>query len=124
LHGDYKVAAAIMEGCVKQFGLQSEELRQHRQLTRVAADEQAKNPGEHAGGLKARSKRPLLVKVDTTVLPPISATAVNAMPWALLGETTVDKKSYRPTFAKYLQELDGKLVTLTGYMQPLSEDQD
>jgi hypothetical protein len=129
VHGDYQFAAAMMEGCVKQFGLQSEELRQHRQLTRAAADEQAKGlsgaeHGQQVSSLNARSKRPLLVKLDTAALPPISATAVNAMPWALLGETTLDKKTFRPTFPKYLQELDGKRVTLTGYMQPLTEDID
>jgi hypothetical protein len=125
LHGDYKIAAAIMEGCITQFGLQSAELRQHRQITKATLDEQAKKGGqdENASSLKARSNRPLLMKLDTAALPPISATAVNAMPWVLLGETTLDKQ-FRPTFAKYLQELDGKLVSLTGYIQPLSEDRE
>src|SRR5262249_2855430 len=41
----------------------------------------------------------------------------------LLGETSVDLK-FRPTFPKYLKELDGKLVSLTGFMQPLSDDPD
>src|SRR5262249_44055570 len=45
----------------------------------------------------------------------------NALPWTLLAETTLDKK-YRPTFAKYLQELNGKQVTLNGFLQPLDEE--
>jgi hypothetical protein len=128
--GDHKIAAAMMEGCITQFGMPSPELRQHRQVTKVAAEEQAKKPVagqgehvEHVSGLKARSKRPLLTKIDTAALPPISATDVNTMPWALLGETVVDK-TFRPAFAKYLKELDGKLVSLTGYVQPLSEERD
>jgi hypothetical protein len=125
IHGDYKVAAAMMDGCITQFGLQSPDLRQHRQITRAVLDEQAKKGGqdENASTLKARSNRPLLMKLDTAALPPISATAVNAMPWALLAETALDKQ-FRPTFAKYLQELDGKLVSLTGYIQPLGEDRE
>jgi tetratricopeptide (TPR) repeat protein len=131
LHGDLRIAAAMMEGCVTQFGMQSKELGRKRQLTQLAAEEQAKKlaasgPGEHrehASTLKARSKRPLLTKLDESSLPPISATAVNALPWVLLGETHVDKK-FRPTFARYLQELDGKLVSLIGFMQPLSEELD
>jgi hypothetical protein len=125
IHGDHKIAAAIMEGCITQFGLQAAELRQHRQMTKVAAEEQAKKggQGEQASSLKARSKRPLLTKLDTADLPPISATAVNAMPWALLAETTLDKQ-FRPSFARYLQQLDGKLVSLTGYIQPLGEDRE
>jgi hypothetical protein len=74
-----------------------------------------------AGTLAARSKRPLLTRLDNVPLPPISDTAVNALPWELFAETTVDAK-FRPTFAKYLKELDGKLVSLSGFIQPLSED--
>ena len=45
----------------------------------------------------------------------------NLLPWVVLADTTVDRHA-RPTFAKYLKELDGKLVSLIGYMQPLSDD--
>lgn len=128
IHGDYRFAAAMMEGCITQFGLQSAELRQHRQMTKAAAQEQARKPdagqgehGQHAGGLKARSKRPLVARYDTSTLPPVSATGVNTLPWGLLGETTLDKK-VRPVFANYLQQLNGKLVSLTGYIQPFQEE--
>src|SRR5205085_6042095 len=41
-HGDVRTAAAIMDGCVTEFGLRSPELRAHRQANRAAADELAK----------------------------------------------------------------------------------
>jgi hypothetical protein len=131
MHGDPKTASAIMEGCCTQFGMQAKELNRKRQLTKEAAEDLMKKlaaapPEAHAqfaSTFKARSKRPLLSKFDTALLPPINPTGVNAIPWELLAETAIDKK-FHPTFAKYLKELDGKQVSLTGYMQPLSEEQD
>jgi hypothetical protein len=131
-HGDVRTAAAIMDGCVVEFGLRQADLRRHRQSARSAADELAKaapaagDPAKavhegHAGILKARSVRPLLAKLDQAGLPPVRADGVNALPWSVLAQTAVDRQ-YRPTFAKYLQELNGKQVTLSGYMQPLGED--
>ena len=132
-HGDVKTAAAIMDGCVDQFGMHAPELRRHRQATRAAADGLAKNaPADggaraahenHPGRLKAKSKRPLVTRLDQTPLPPIRADAVNTLPWTVLADTTLDRK-YQPTFPKYLQELDGHKVVLSGFMQPLGEDQD
>jgi tetratricopeptide (TPR) repeat protein len=127
--GDVRTAASIMDGCVSEFGMRSAELRQHRQANRTLADELAKKQDEgakaahesHVGGLKARSSRPLANKLDTTGLPPISATGVNALPWSVLNDTTLGRK-FNPTFPQYLRELDGKQVTLTGFMQPLGED--
>jgi hypothetical protein len=130
--GDVKTAAAIMDGCVTEFGMHEEELRQHRRLVRTAADELARSrtspaPQQahegHAGGLQARSKRPLVNKLEATSLPPISATAINPLPWDVLGETVLDRQS-RPTFAKYLEELEGKQIALCGFMQPIGEDAD
>jgi hypothetical protein len=123
-HGDVRTAAAIMDGCVTQFGMGDPELRKHRQLAHVAADAGTNSTHEtHAGGLAARSRRPLVTHLDTEALPPISATGVNALPWAVLAETVVDRK-FKPSFAKYLTELDGKQVTLNGFIQPLREDAD
>jgi hypothetical protein len=131
-HGDIRTAAAIMDGCVTEFGLHAPELRRHRQLLRDAAEELAKNTqaagdttqaahAGHAGVFRPRSKRPLLSKLDADKLPPVSLTGINAVPWAVLAETTVDRR-FKPTFPKYLQELDGKQVSLTGFMQPLGEE--
>jgi hypothetical protein len=123
-HGDARTAAAIMDGCVTQFGLADPELRRHRQLTRAAAEASTAMAHEaHAGGLAARSRRPLLSHLDAEELPPISTTGVNPLPWAVLGETTVDR-SFRPTFPKYLRELGGKQVAVNGFVQPLREDVD
>jgi hypothetical protein len=124
--GDVRTAAAMMDGCVTQFSLDAPELRRHRQLMRAAADQLPRTAAKaehesHAGSLPARSRRPLLTQLDKTALPPISATGINVLPWVVLCETTLDAK-HRPTFAKYLRELDGKQVTLTGFMQPLGED--
>src|SRR5262245_11729558 len=92
-HGDFKTAAAMMDGCITQFGMSHKELTRKRQVTKEASDELAKKlaaagqeHGEHTGTLKARSKRPLLSKFDTSTLSPVSANAVNPMPWALLAE--------------------------------------
>ena len=128
-YGDVRYAAAMMDGCVTQFGLQAPLLRRHRQVTRSAADELAKADPKaehgtgHLGGIKARSKRPLLTRLDQTALPPISATGINALPWTVLADTTLDRK-HRPTFPKFLKELAGKQVSLTGFMQPLRDDPD
>ncbi|TMQ32308.1 MAG: DUF3299 domain-containing protein [Planctomycetota bacterium] len=133
-HGDIKTAAAITDGCVTEFGLHAADLRRHRQLLRAAADALAKSgdPGiagvktaheGHAGLMKPRSKRPLLDRLSAAELPPIDVHGVNALPWAVLAETIVDRQ-YRRTFPKYLRELDGKQIILAGYMQPLGEDQE
>ena len=45
-------------------------------------------------------------KLDAASLPPISDTGVNPLPWTVLAETTLDRQ-FKPTFAKYLHELDG-----------------
>ncbi len=127
-NGDVATAAALMDGCVTEFGLRAADLRQHRRAYRAAADERAKKQGDaktqhegHAGLFKPRSLRPLARKLDRTPLPPIDPKGVNALPWSVVTETTLDRQ-YRPTFPRYLKDLDGKKVTLSGYMQPLGDD--
>src|SRR5262249_9373575 len=61
-------------------------------------------------------------KVNEPALPPIRLDGINVLPWSVLAETRLDRQ-YRPTFAKYLKELDGKQVVLTGYLQPLDQEQ-
>jgi hypothetical protein len=128
-HGDVATAAAILEGCVTEYGLRDPDARAHRQAFRAAAD--ARTPGMsddaraahegHAGILKMRSTRPLARKLDQAPLPPIDPKGVNAIPWSVVTETTLDRQ-YRPTFAAFLKELDGKLIQLSGFMQPLGDD--
>ncbi len=131
-HGDVQMAAAIMDGCVTEFGLRSPNLRAHRQANRAAADELAKKNGGsppkathegHAGGLKPRSSRPLASPLDEAALPPVSATGVNALPWRVLADTAI-KRPFKVVFPKYLRELEGRQVELTGFMQPIGEDLD
>jgi len=123
--GDVKNAAAMMDGCVTQFGLTHADLRRHRQLLRSAADQLPKvslesHEPKHSGTIAFRSKRPLVSHFDVVPLPLVQENGVNVLPWELFAETTLDKK-YHPTFPKYLRELDGKEVSLNGFMQPLGE---
>jgi hypothetical protein len=132
VNGDVVTAAAMLDGCVTEFGMRSPELRARRQAMRAAADEigragvpgvKAAHEGGHSSGLKTRSSRPFVHRLDAAVLPPVDLKGVNAVPWSVVTETILDRE-YRPTFGKYLQELDGKRVELTGYMQPLGDDLD
>jgi hypothetical protein len=124
-HGDLRTAAAILDGCVTEFGLSDAELRRRRSTIRAAADAQAKaaTATEHTShvGIAFRSPRPLARRFDPARLPPIRPDGVNVLPWAVLTATTLDRQS-RPTFHKYLRDLDGKRVAMTGYLQPLGDD--
>lgn len=128
-HGDVRSAAAMMEGCVVQFGMTNPVLREHRRAVRAAAGERPKlTPGvktdhtsTHQGSLRFRSRRPLLNKLDLAALPPISATGTNPVPWEVFGEVAVERP-FRPRFPKYMHELQGKTVELTGFMIPLREE--
>jgi tetratricopeptide (TPR) repeat protein len=130
VYGDVPTGAAMLDGCVTEFGMRSPDLRAHRSALRSAADELGRagtgvsktaHQSEHAGGLKTRSSRPLAQHLDTAKLPPIDPKGINAIPWSVVTETIIDR-DYRPTFGKYLKELDGKKVELTGYMQALGDE--
>lgn len=128
-HGDIRNGAAMMEGCVVQFGMQDPLLRKHRHILRDAVDSQpapkigsTEEHGEqHMGSLAFRSRRPLISKLDTAPLAAIDAKGINPIPWELFSET-VRAKPFKLTFPKYLRELDGKQISMSGYMYPLRED--
>jgi hypothetical protein len=122
-YGDVRSAAASLDGCVTEFALGSPDLRKRRTLYRAAADELAKKPDHelHRGTLKTKSSRPLVKTFDESLLPAIEADKTNMLPWPVLTATVFDMKG-RPTFAKYLEKLDGKTVVLTGFMQSTKED--
>jgi hypothetical protein len=127
-HGDVTIAAAIMDGCVTEFGLRNAELLAHRKAVRAAADALKKaQPGSkkehetHAVLFKPRSSRPLVSKVALPALPAIDPRGLNTLAWEVIAETMVDRQA-RPTFPRYLKELDGKRVVLRGYLQPIGED--
>jgi hypothetical protein len=118
--GDAKTAAAVLEGCVGEFGLGHPDLRRQRQALRALADAGA-TPHEEHHAWKFRSPRPLLRRFDTAKLPPVRPTGVNDLPWPLVALTTLDRRG-RPTFADRLRQLDGRRVRLSGFLQPLSDD--
>jgi hypothetical protein len=126
-HGDVQTAAAIMDGCVTEFGLREAELQAHRKQMRTAATKlvrsDKKEHEEHALLFKPRSSRPLVSKAGLAALPVIDPKGLNTLPWEVIAETTVDRQA-RPTFVRYLKELDGKQVVLRGYLQPLGENTD
>jgi hypothetical protein len=99
------------------------EVRKRRQVYRAAADLQAKKPDheQHKSTLKVKSPRPLVKAFDESNLPPVRADRANPLPWPVLSATTTDLKG-RPAFLKYLEQLDGKTVTLTGFMQPVRDE--
>ena len=124
-HGDVRTAASIMEGVVTEFAITSTDARERRKLYRAAADEIAKLPdSEHAkyrGDIVFKSTRPIGRTLDAATLPEIRPEGVNPLPWAVVAETVVDKP-FRPRFHKHLEKLNGKKVSLTGFMQPVTMD--
>lgn len=130
-HGDPRNAAAMMEGCVVQFGMQNPTLRKHRQVLREAIENlpqlkmgtNVEHDDRHPGGIAFRSRRPLISKRDTAALPPIDPKGINPIPWELFGETVLGRP-FKPHFPRYLQDLQGKQVSLIGFMYPLRDDPD
>jgi tetratricopeptide (TPR) repeat protein len=122
-HGDVRTAAAILDGCVTEFALGSPELRKRRLLYRAAVEEMAKKPelDQHTITFRGKSVRPLIKSFDEAALPPIRANAVNPLPWPVLAATTTDQRG-KPVFPKYLDQLDGKKVSLMGFMQPVRDE--
>jgi tetratricopeptide (TPR) repeat protein len=131
-HGDVKAAYEFYEICVGQFGLIDPALRERRIAVKEAVDRLAKLPpgsetakaehAGHAGTIATKSRRPLAAKrFDLSSLPAIDKEGVNHLPWGLLLETSVDR-NFKPTFPKYLEELNSHTVSLTGFIQPLTDD--
>ena len=122
-YGDVRSAAAILEGCVSEFAMSAPELRKHRQILRAAVEEMTRKPelDTHKILLRGKSPRPLMKAFDESTLPPIRPDGVNVLPWPVLTATTTDAKG-RYVFLKYLEQLDGKTVTMTGFMQPVRDE--
>ena len=124
-HGDVRTAGNILDGCVIEFRLASTDLRERRALYLKASEAIAMLPdAEHEkyrGDLKMKSPRPLVKKLDSSVLPAIQPNGVNSLSWLVLEETTV-VRPFKPRFAKYLDDLEGKRIAMTGFMQPLGAD--
>ncbi|HJZ55107.1 MAG TPA: tetratricopeptide repeat protein [Gemmataceae bacterium] len=121
-YGDVRTAGAILDGCVTEFGMLSPDLRKRRPIYRAAADELAKIPDhdQHRGTLAFKSPRPLLKTLDESTLPPIRPDRPTPLGWRVLGATVLGEG--KPAFPKYLDRLDGKPVTMLGYMQPVGRE--
>jgi tetratricopeptide (TPR) repeat protein len=125
-HGDQATRAAILEGCVSEMGMRQDALLASRKEARAAAAAlkgSKKEHESHAWLFKPRSARPLPPRALLDRLPPIDARGVNSLPWEVVMETTLDRRA-RPTFHRYLRDLDGKRVVVEGYMQPVAEGTD
>lgn len=124
-HGDDRIAAAMLDGVVTEFALTMPQVRERRQALRARADEIAKLPdSEHAkyrGDVVFKSPRPIRRTLDTRALPEIRPDGTNAIPWMVVAETAIDKP-FRPKFHEHLRKLDGKKVSITGFMQPVTMD--
>jgi tetratricopeptide (TPR) repeat protein len=120
--GDVRTAANILDGCVTELGMKSPDLRARRQVYRAAADAIAKREehDKHRGTLAFKSARPLARTIDVSKLPPVKPDGVNQLPWAVLAETTLGRK-FPPAYLKYLEQLDGKRVSLVGFMRPTTD---
>lgn len=118
-HGDPRMAANLLDGCVGEFGLASPELRARRTLYRTAADDLERKEGHKLdrGDIRFRSPRALLRGFDIRRLPMIQPDGINPLPWGAIGETEFAANG-RPTFLKYIDDLDGKKVRLVGNMAP------
>jgi hypothetical protein len=121
--GDVATAANLFDGVVIDFAIKSETARERRKTVRAKADELAKTE-DHSkpfAGVKFVSKRLLPKRFDPKSLPKIDPAGTNPLPWATLDETEIGPK-FKVTHLKYVADLDGKTVTLSGYMRPGSGD--
>lgn len=116
--GDLRTAANILDGCVSDFVMKSESLREHRQKYRTAVEVLEKK-NEHAkpDAKLFKSNRALAKLLDESKLPAIDAKGVNPLPWAALSETTIGRP-FKPKHLAYVEKLDGLKVTMTGAMRP------
>jgi tetratricopeptide (TPR) repeat protein len=131
VHGDLTTAGQLLDQCVGEFGLSDPALRQARQACLAAINpkalpsEQQTQHTSHATGLKlvAKSKRPLVQQpFDVKRLAARQPGEPNLLVWPLLAETAVEPRGARWRFHSYVEKLDGQLVTLTGFLHPLTDD--
>ncbi len=135
VYGDLGTATIILEACVGEFGLADQQLRHSRQALLAAFQARGQMPvgqasqqdahSAHAGAgqLVFKSRRPLIQRtLDPRNLPPVRQGQNHLIVWQLLAETAMDPRRFKPTYHAYLQKLEGEQITLTGFMQPLTDD--
>lgn len=135
-YGDLRAGADLLEICVGEYGLNEPTLFQHKAALKAAFEaslreqpqdlnSQKMSHSAHGGGtgLAFKSRFPLLREpLDVRSLPPINKTGITSLAWPVLLDTRLERG--QPTFADYLKELDGRQITLTGFMQPLFDELD
>ena len=116
--GDTRMAANILDGCVTEFAMKSDGLRRNRQTYKTASEAET-----HEGTLTFRSPRALVRQFDETKLPTIQRDGTTDLPWPALAETQIGKK-FPPKYLKFVQELDGKRVSIVGFVRNRSGEGD
>lgn len=122
--GDVRTAANLFDGVVIEFGFKGEAARERRRVVRAAADELAKTE-DHTkpfAGVEFASKRLFPKRFDVNSLPKIDPVKANPLPWAALDETEIGKK-FTVKLLPYVDDLDGKTVTIAGFIQPQKVDE-
>jgi hypothetical protein len=119
--GDIRTAANILDGCVTELGIKSEELRARRLLYRQASEAQRfqEDHQRHRNTVRFRSARPLVRSFDPGRLPAIVPDGINPLPWPALSETDLTR-GFPPQVLPHVAKLAGKRVSLSGYMTPAS----
>ncbi len=123
--GDVRTAAAMLDGCVVEFGMKSEALRKKRIEWRAAVDELDRRGHDTAdrGTLAFKSTRPLARVFDESRLPAINHNGATELPWPALAETTLGK-AFKPKHLKFVDALDGKPVSIVGHIRPTTADRE
>lgn len=121
--GDVRTAANLLDGCVTELGLKSEDARERRKRYRAAADELDRATDHKPfDGVKFASARVFPRRFDVSRLPPVDRTRPNPLPWGALDETEIGRK-FTVTFLPHVAALDGLTVSASGYMQPAKADE-
>lgn len=121
--GDVRTAANLLDGCVTELGLKSEDARERRKRYRTAADELDRATDHKPfDGVKFASARVFPRRFDVSRLPPVDRTRPNPLPWGALDETEIGRK-FTVTFLPHVAALDGVTVSVSGYMQPAKADE-
>lgn len=132
--GDLANASSMLELCVGEYAMSDPALRHSRQAILAALDNtiipQTKSQEAHTGHgsgarLEFRSRKPLIQQpFDVNRLASSTPGQPSLLVWPILAETAADPRRFKPTFHPYLQKLDNKPVTLTGFLHPLTDDLD
>lgn len=118
-HGHIRDAANILDGCVTDFAMKSNTLRERRRKFRAEADALEAGDRHNIGDESIfKSSRALGRLFDEKKLPPVNPDGKNDLPWIALGETTI-ARPFNPQLLSYVAALDGRRVSLLGHMRPV-----